>query len=1483
MSVKEITTAMNAPTGEETIFAEALRLPANERPAWLAQATAGNAELRRRVESLLGSYEAGDFLEEAAAPQLRQTLHVTVPVTEKAGDTIGRYKLLQQIGEGGCGVVYMAEQAEPVRRRVALKIIKLGMDTRSVIARFEAERQALAMMDHPNIAKVIDAGATETGRPYFVMELVRGMKITEYCDEKKLSTDERLNLFIQVCHAIQHAHQKGIIHRDIKPSNILVTVNDGAPVPKVIDFGIAKATSGQQLTDKTLFTAFEQFIGTPAYMSPEQAVLTSLDIDTRSDIYALGVLLYEMLTGRTPFDAQELLAIGLDEMRRAIREQEPPKPSTRLSTLPGKDLSTTAQRRGLDAPKLVSELRGDLDWIVMKALEKDRARRYDTANSMASDIERHLNHEPVVACPPGRWYRFQKLVRRNKLVFAAGSAVAASLVIGLTVSTVLFFRERAARARADEQTAIAEAVNDFLQEDLLRQATSRSQAEAQFTPDPNLTVREALDRAALRIGDRFKDQPLQEAAVRHAIGCSFNGLGESERAIDQLQPAWDARRTRLGPDHPDTLKSRLNLALAYALGGKLDRALPLIEETLKLSKAALGPDHPDTLTAMWRLAEFKRSLPLHEETLNLRIARLGPNHPDTLRSMIGLAFVYTNAGKVDQAVPLAEEALKLSKATLGSDHPDTMGAMNALASCYFDGGRLDQATSLYEENLKRTKDRLGPDDTSTLWAMHNLALVYGRRADKNDQAVALLEETVTRGKARLGPDHPYTLHWMASLALAYSEAGKRDLALPLHEETLRLTKAKLGPDDPATLRAMNNLALAYRYAGKSDLALELQGEALKLARAKLGPDDPNTPGFVQNLAAIYGEAGKLDLALPLYEEVLKLRRAKLGPDHKDTLDSMHKLAVAYCKADKFDKGLPLLEEVLKRRVASHGPDHPNTMKDLAWAYETARKFDQAISVRKDLVELLNAREGPDHPDTLGAMSNLASVYRDAGKPELALPLDEETLRLRKVKLGPDHRETLGSMNNLALTQQNLGRLDEALPLLEETRKLMKARLAPDDEYSLNATTNLANALRDTGKHEEAVPLREELLKLRKTRRGPDHPGTLAAMGDLALAYREAGRLDEALPVMEETFKLQKARLGTGDHDTLSTMNNLALLYGDMGKLDQELALHEETFKLMKTALGPTHGDTLISMKNLALTYRKAGKLKQLEAMYREQLAQQTGDVCAAKIGLGRLLLEAAKTNRANPRRREELLCEGEQLVRDYLDEVRSRYADDRLKLADKIADVAEFRYRQGNYVDAEPLYREIVECRRARLRADHKDVIEPTASLARVLSDWAWAERTHSQLPSAVSAPPRLSPVNSQLPGTRAREAEQLLREVLVVRLRDGASSWRVGDVKSRLGGALVSVAVTDPAMNAEGREAKLSEAESLLLEGCERVQSGATDDKYKRDALQRLVRLYEAWNKPAKRAEWQQKLERFDKEQKMSPASGSLTQETSAINAETK
>src|SRR6478736_7972920 len=421
-------------TREEELFDEARQLPdATQRSAFLDRTCSGNPTLHARLTGLLEAEFAADrFFAEGGAALKLSTLQlratgVTMPVTadpgeETVGTRIGRYKLLEKIGEGGWGVVYRAEQQEPVRRQVALKIIKLGMETTSVVARFEAERQALALMDHPNIARVYDAGATERGLPYFVMELVQGVKITDYCDEHRLGLRARLDLFVLVCHALQHAHQKGIIHGDIKPSNVMVSTQDGAAMPKVIDFGIAKATEAR-LSDRLPFTSYAQLIGTPAYMSPEQADMTNPDTDTRSDIYSLGVLLYELLTGTTPFDARQLLESGLDGMRRILREKEPARPSTLLATLPPEELTRLAHDRRTEPSRLAAQVRGDLDWIAMKALEKERARRYETANGLAMDLQRHLNNEPVVARPPSRLYKFRKLVRRNRGVFIATAAV----------------------------------------------------------------------------------------------------------------------------------------------------------------------------------------------------------------------------------------------------------------------------------------------------------------------------------------------------------------------------------------------------------------------------------------------------------------------------------------------------------------------------------------------------------------------------------------------------------------------------------------------------------------------------------------------------------------------------------------------------------------------------------------------------------------------------------------------------------------------------------------------------------------------------------------------------------------------------------------------------------------------------------------------------------------------------------------------------
>jgi eukaryotic-like serine/threonine-protein kinase len=547
---------------EVAILNGALELPVGQRGAYLDATCAGDGVLRQQVEALLKAHDqAGNFLDESpGAVDAHKREFMGGRPTESPGDRIGRYKLLQQIGEGGCGVVYLAEQEEPVRRRVALKIIKLGMDTKQVIARFEAERQALALMDHPGIAKVLDGGATETGRPYFVMELVRGIKITEFCDEHKVSTADRLALFIQVCQAIQHAHQKGIIHRDIKPSNILVTFNDGVPVPKVIDFGIAKATQGR-LTDCTLFTPFEQFIGTPAYMSPEQTVMTSLDVDTRGDIYSLGVLLYELITGRTPFDQKQLLAAGLDEMRRTICDREPLKPSTCLRTLLAADLTATASCRQTVPPRLVHSVRGDLDWIVMKCLEKDRTRRYETANGLATDVGRHLRNEPVNARPVTGLYRIRKLIQRNKLVFAGIGVVSGALVIVAVGSTIAAWRVSSARRAEQRERHIAETANRDLRQtvDLLEleraedffsvhdSAAGVAHLAAMLRRDP--TNRVAANRLISALTHRGwavpSAPPMSHAARVSMASFSPNGRQVLTASWDNSARLWDAATGRL--------------------------------------------------------------------------------------------------------------------------------------------------------------------------------------------------------------------------------------------------------------------------------------------------------------------------------------------------------------------------------------------------------------------------------------------------------------------------------------------------------------------------------------------------------------------------------------------------------------------------------------------------------------------------------------------------------------------------------------------------------------------------------------------------------------------------------------------------------------------------------------------------------------------------------------------------------------------------
>lgn len=788
------------------LFEAGIGRPPAERERYLRDACGENDSLRAEVASLLSAYDQSDGLSRGA---LQGDL-VAELETPKA---IGPYKLLRKIGEGGMGQVWLAEQTEPIRRQVALKLIRTVFYDETLLRRFQAERQSLAMMDHPAIAKVFDAGTAPTGQPYFVMEYVAGEPITEYCDKRCLSVGERIGLFLKVCEGVQHAHQKAVIHRDLKPANILVVEQDGHPVPRIIDFGLAKAlTPGAE--EEVLATRAGGFVGTFGYSSPEQADPRVQDIDTRTDVYSLGVILYELLSGATPFDVKQFQKLPLDEVLKQLRERDAAAPSVAAA-----EHAEAAQLRKTDARRLAGLLAGDLDWITLKALEKDRARRYGTATELAADIERHLRNEPVLARPAGAGYRVQKYLKRHR--------VSAGIAAGLVVLLAGFAAVEAVQLRRiTEERDRASRITDFMTG--MFRVADPGQARGN-----NVTAREILDKASGEIQSGLAKDPEMQAQMMFVMGGVYNNLGLYPKAEELLRESAEIRKRVLGERDPDTVAAMVALARTLEHEGRYGDAEKLERHAMELGKGSFGRETGVSLLARqslgWSLFQQGRYTEAEAElrqAIDAQKRLMGANNPDTLRSMDNLASTLRQEGRRNEAEQIYRQVLSARMAELGPDNPDTVMTESNLAGVLVYEGRNAEAEGLFRQVLEFRKRVLGAEHPDTADAMNNLAIVV-KREGHLDEAQGLQQQALEIGRKALGPEHPKVLVEMNNLAETWAQMGRYAQAQTLVEQARAIQMRILPANDPTTAISTYNLAGIVAREGQKDYALTLLDEAVE--------------------------------------------------------------------------------------------------------------------------------------------------------------------------------------------------------------------------------------------------------------------------------------------------------------------------------------------------------------------------------------------------------------------------------------------------------------------------------------------------------------------------------------------------------------------------------------------------------------------------------------------------------------------------------
>jgi predicted Ser/Thr protein kinase len=1024
----------------------ALERDAHERAALLAGICGDDHELRQDVESLLAQATEGEGiltgpLWAPAAPSVRWQ-----------PDAIAGYRMVRLIGEGGMGSVYQAEQDHP-RRIVALKVIKQGLVSPELLRRFERESQALARLQHPGIAQIYEVGTTDAGTgplPYFAMEFIDGTPLREYAESHHPGMRERLGLVARVCDAVEHAHQRGIIHRDLKPANILL--NESGQ-PKILDFGVARVTDTDGHVTKQ--TDVGQLVGTLAYMSPEQVLADPLELDTRSDVYALGVILYELLAARLPYR----LSRKLVEAARTIREEDP----ARLSSIS-------------------RAYRGDVETIVAKALEKDKARRYSSAAALAADIRRYLADEPIAARPASTAYQLHKFARRHRALVGAVAAVFVALAAGTVVSTWQALRAREAqrvavaaerrvieerdtatrernralaadaqsqqernqavaqKQRADNEAAIATAVSDFLQRDLLAQASTKSQSRPDIKPDPDLKVRTALDRAAGRIGASFAGKPLVEAAIRQTIGTAYQDLALYPEARQQLERSLDLRRKALGEHDPETLEVLSGLARSYNLEGKYPEAERLYTRALDGLRRAYGAEHADVRAVMADLSvvyqsqgRYAKAEALTRQLQDIQRRVVAVEDLEVLDTTSNLAFLYLNQGKYREAESQYVKAVAGLRRLRGPDHPHTISALNGLALTYRGLGKRAESESMFLEALDAQRRAVGPEHPDTLITTNNLALLYTNEG-RYREAGPLYENVLTIRRRVLGPEHPDTLLGMNNLGNLYSELGRYSDAEPLFAAAVAGRRRVLGAEHPNTLNTMTNIAQLYFRQGRWIESETLFTEILATRRRVLGNEHPSTLLTMNHLGLVYSRRGRWQDADALLNSAKELWRRTFGEEHAETLRTLDQLGDVCFRRGDFAQAEALLTKAFEGRRRVLGPDHPDTLRSGVNLAELYREIGRSAEAESTLVATLATERrlfGDEHPDTLTAMTGLGELYMRQGRYDQANKLLDEAVRGRRRVLGPRHPETLEALSTLGLVLLQQHKYGDAETLLKE--------------------------------------------------------------------------------------------------------------------------------------------------------------------------------------------------------------------------------------------------------------------------------------------------------------------------------------------------------------------------------------------------------------------------------------------------------------------